>query len=83
MNILKLILLAIWDFLTTPPPIVAATEPRRSISPRTERAADETTCKGDVNNIACQIEFGDELDAWHYRDRNPLDDKNDRFDPWE
>jgi len=27
MDILKIILIAIWDFLTTPPPIVADTEP--------------------------------------------------------
>lgn len=37
---------------------------------------------GDVNNIACQIEYGDELDAWRNRDINPLDDENERFRPW-
>lgn len=82
MNLLKNFLLVIWGWLTNPMPIVADTEPEWDHRSRSERTTDDTTCKGDVNSIACQIEYGDELDAWHQRDRNPLDDENDRFKPW-
>lgn len=42
----------------------------------------EEGCRGDVNSIACQIEYGDELDAWSHRDISPIDDREERFKPW-
>ncbi len=82
MSHLKDFLLVIWGWLTTPMPIAADTELEWADRPSSERTTDDTTCKGDVNSIACQIEYGDELDAWHQRDRNPLDDENEKFEPW-